>query len=75
MAILQFNKLEPKFYGPFQIHARIRFMAYQLHLSLDSKIHLIFYVSLLKKKIGDTTSPNPTLPPIDSIDFLHWQLE
>ncbi|KAM2056925.1 hypothetical protein FF2_029171 [Malus domestica] len=71
----QFNKLTPKFYGPFQVKARIDSIAYHLILPHDSKIHHVFHVSLLKKKIGDDIAPNPTLPPIDFIGYLHWQPE
>lgn len=73
VATSQFNKLTPKFYGPFQIKACIGVVAYQLILPPHSKIHLIFHVSLLERKISDTISPNPTLPPINSTGFLHWQ--
>nr|XP_008373708.1 uncharacterized protein LOC103437020 [Malus domestica] len=67
-----FNK---KFYGPFQVKARIGSVAYHLIFLPDSKIHHVFHVSLLKKKIGDDIFPNPTLPPIDSTGSLHWQPE
>lgn len=43
--------------------------------STNLKIYPVFHMSFLKKKIGDTASFNPTLPPIDFIDFLNWQPE
>ncbi|KAM2879226.1 hypothetical protein FF1_014748 [Malus domestica] len=64
-----------KFYGLFQVTQRIGSVAYRLLLPSDSKIHLVFHVSLFKQKIGDAATPLPQLPPIDSTGFLHWQLE
>lgn len=75
VATRQFNKLTPKFYGPFQVKACIGGVAYHLILPPNSKIHPVFHVSLQKKKIGDAISLNPTLAPIDSTGFLHWQPE
>lgn len=72
VALRQSNKLAPKFYGPFQIQERIRSVAYKLNLPHDSKIHPIFHVFLLKKKLGDTISPYPTLPPLDFTGSFHW---
>jgi len=46
-------KLNPRYYGPFQINKRIGMVAYELKLPEGSLIHPVFRVSLLKKKIGD----------------------
>lgn len=55
-------KLNSKYYRPFTIVARIRNVAYKLGLLQGSKIHLVFYVSLLKKKVGDRVVVQSTLP-------------
>jgi hypothetical protein len=48
-------KLAPRFYGPFEILARIGLVAYQLALSANLKIHNLFHVSLLKNYVHDPT--------------------
>lgn len=47
------NKLAPLFYGPFQVMERIGAVAYKLELLEGSQVHLVFSVSLLKKKFGN----------------------
>ena len=39
-------------------------MAYKLKLLEESRIHLIFHVSLLKKKLGETNDVSVELPPL-----------
>lgn len=75
-------KLAPKFYRPFQILERIGTVAYQLDLPHQARIHPIFHVSCLKKKIGDTTTLQTHLPTTDQEgivvvkpkSILDWQL-
>jgi hypothetical protein len=47
-----FQKLVPKFYGPYTILKHVGQVAYQLYLPIHSKLHLVFHVSCLKKVIG-----------------------
>lgn len=58
------HKLSAKYYGPFEIAERVGSVAYRLKLPLSSKIHPVFHVSLLKKKIGSHVVINPHLPPV-----------
>ncbi|KAJ0085188.1 hypothetical protein Patl1_07421 [Pistacia atlantica] len=58
-------KLAHRFYKPFAIEKRISKVAYQLQLLVGSRIHLVFQVSLFKKKIGDSSASCPTLPPLN----------
>lgn len=58
------HKLSAKYYGPFEIIERIGTVAYKLRLPSSAKIHPVFHVSLLKKKVGVHAVINPHLPPV-----------
>lgn len=47
-----FQKLEPKFYGPFNVLERVGQAVYKLELPSYSKIHPVFHVSQLNPVLG-----------------------
>ena len=55
-------KLTSKYYGPYLITERIGLVTYKLGLLSTSKIHMIFHVSLLKKKVGNRVVVQSKLP-------------
>ena len=59
------QKLASRFYGHYQIEQRIGKVAYKLNLPEGSKIHPIFHVSLLKKKLGEPNNTTVELPLTD----------
>lgn len=66
VAICNNLKLSPKFYGPFRVVQQVGLVAYRLDLPSTSRIHLVFHVFCLKKKLGANINPLPTLPPVSS---------
>ena len=57
-----YSKLTARYYGHFQIEARIGEVAYRLILPSTSRIHPVFHVSQLKKAIGELPAEKE-LPP------------
>lgn len=57
-----YHKLQPKYYGPYEVMEKIREMDYKLKLPKGSKIHPVFHVSYLKKQVGTDIVVQPTLP-------------
>lgn len=66
------HKLSPRFYGPFQISAYVGKAAYLLNLPQHSRIHPVFHVSLLKKRLSADVPRSTTLPPFNDQGGLIW---
>nr|GFD06672.1 gypsy/Ty3 retroelement polyprotein [Tanacetum cinerariifolium]GFD22207.1 gypsy/Ty3 retroelement polyprotein [Tanacetum cinerariifolium] len=62
----KYNKLTPKYYGPFQILDKAGHMAYKLLLPSTSQIHLVFHVSRLNLYKGSLLNAIDTLPICDA---------
>ncbi|GJS85662.1 retrotransposable element Tf2 [Tanacetum coccineum] len=50
------HKLSSKFYGLFQVIAKVGKVAYKLQFPDNAKVHLVFHVSQLKKCLSSTTT-------------------
>lgn len=64
------QKLSTKYFGPFQVEERIGPVAYRLKLPEGTRVHSVFHVSLLKKRVGPETPTSGTLPPLRATGLL-----
>lgn len=65
------HKLSAKYYGPYVITKRIGKVAYQLALPQTTKIHDVFHVSQLKKKLGSKKTVETELPTVDDTRIIN----
>jgi transposase InsO family protein len=56
------TKLNPRFYGPFEIEDRVGSVAYRLRLPVGSAIHPVLHVSQLKQHLSRGQVVSPQLP-------------
>lgn len=68
------SKLSPKYVSLFQVLAKVGELAYKLCLPSEAKLHPMFHVSLLKKKIGPVSVVSSILPEFDDDGKLLLQL-
>ncbi|GKC51812.1 hypothetical protein Tco_1074557 [Tanacetum coccineum] len=61
----KYNKLLPKYYGPFQVVNKVCMVAYKLLLPLSAQIHQVFQVYQLKIFMGDPIAVQLVLPQCD----------
>ncbi|XP_073224801.1 uncharacterized protein [Cicer arietinum] len=66
-------KLAPRYYGPFEIRARVGVVAYCLQLPATACIHPVFHVSLLKKAIGNYRVETELPPGLDGDPAAPWE--
>lgn len=67
-------KAKSELYGPYKILQKIGTVAYRLELPPGFKIHPIFHVSQLKKKIGQHITRQTILPQI-TIEVLYKRFQ
>ncbi|KAC9774269.1 hypothetical protein E3N88_45275 [Mikania micrantha] len=71
LAKRKYEKLSPRFFGPYRIIRVVGPVAYELELPMDARIHPIFHVSLLKPVHGPVPSGPVASLPISK----DWELE
>ncbi|KAL4009484.1 hypothetical protein ACER0C_003336 [Sarotherodon galilaeus] len=63
------RKLTPRFVGPYEITARLNPVTYRLRLPSAMKVHPVFHVSQLKRRVASSLAPpSPSPPPPRFLD-------
>lgn len=63
-----YKKLANWFHGSFEVEIKVGKVAYKLKLLLESRVHPIFPISLLKRKLGETSNFSVNLPLVNAND-------
>lgn len=66
-----YHKMQPRYYGPYAIVAKVGLVAYKLKLPLETKIHHVFHVSCLKRHLGPSVTPQIELPQVTADGLVH----
>lgn len=67
----QYEKLSPRFFGPYRIKRVVGPVAFELDLPPAAKIHPIFHVSILKRAYGSSSDDSINPLPITK----EWEIE
>lgn len=65
VALRRNMKLNPRYFVSYKVIRKIEKVSYKLLLPATTNIHLVFHVSLLKKKIGDNAVVSSIFPVTD----------
>ncbi|KAJ0440472.1 putative nucleotidyltransferase, Ribonuclease H [Helianthus annuus] len=61
LAKRRYEKLSPRFFGPYRVKKTVGSVSYELELPPEAKIHPVFHISMLKPAHGSFAS-GPTVP-------------
>lgn len=67
------EKIAPRYFGPYEIEAKIGSVAYKLKLPKESVIHTVFHVSQLKIAASEPAKVQPI--PLFLSPLLEWLVE
>ena len=64
------EKLQLRFYGPYNIIRKVGEVPYELDFPANRKIHIVFHVSCLKKAVGKQIVASKKFPSMDDEGYL-----